>query len=479
MKKLIIATIIILSSMLVLAQEISVKHAAITDKVYPGETAKFRLMITNYGMDDTFTISKDPLGYAPFSPYFKDIMINPNIITIASQDTEEAIVEVGILDNVEPGRNYKTIIKIKARTTDRKIDYPLAINVMPPENPVTVELTFPEAVMPGKEYSYKLKLKNTANMILAPVSTYVTTNFFTKDFKDKRLYAYQEMYLTEDGSEEIKFKLKPDEKPGKQTVSVTVYKGEKLIGKITKAFEVVSNPDVEEKIATESAFLVRTIRVSKTNKGNIVTTERYEFPISKLTRTLTKFDPEPIVGEEKVEWILDIPPGETRTITITTNYKPLFYGIIALILIIIMVVWKIKRSISITKHVVKVRGRKGEVLGMKILLHVKNKTGQKITDIRVIDILPSLLKTGQEFGTLKPMQIQKGEKSSRLIWNIEGLEAGEERLISYKVEPNLQVFGTILLPPALLRFKKKGKVIDKKSNRVVVYSEGRKDIEED
>jgi hypothetical protein len=480
-RKLIILMLIILCSLVVYAEEdISIRHETLTEKVYPGETAKFRVVITNnMGKDDTFTISKDPLGYAPFSPYFKDIMVNPSILNIGAKDSGETMVDVEVLDNIEPGRNYKTTLRIRSRTGETKWEYPIAINVLAPENPIKVELTFPEAVMPGKEYSYKLKLKNTANMILAPVNTYVTTNFFTNDFPGKRLYPYQEMALTQDGKEDIKFKLKPEEKPGKYSVSTSVYKGDKLIGKITKTFEVVNNPEVDEKIATESEFLLRTIRVMKTNKGNVVATERYEFPISGFQKLMTSFDPEPIVGEEKVEWIVDIPPGETRTITITTNYKPLFYLIIALILIIIMVVWRIKRSIGIKKRIVKVRGRRGEVLGMKVLLHVRNNTGSKITDIKVIDILPNLLKLSNEFGTLKPNQVQKGDRSGRLIWNIDSLEGGEERLLSYGVEPSMQLFGTIILPKALLRFKKGRQLVDKKSRRAVVYSEGPKNIEED
>ncbi|MFH1211059.1 MAG: hypothetical protein V1645_04040 [archaeon] len=480
MRKLITVMLVILCSFIVYAQEITITHEPLTEKAYPGETAKFRLLITNnQGKDDTFTISKDPLGYAPFSPYFRDIIINPSILTIAAHDTQEAIVEVGLLDNIEPGRNYKTTLRIKSRTSDQKWEYPIAINAQAPENPIRVELTFPEGVMPGKEYSYKVQLKNTANMILAPVNTYVTTNFFTNDFPGKRLYPYQEMFLTQDGNEDVKFKLQPDEKPGRYSVSVTVYKGDKLIGKIMKMFEVVNNPEVDEKIATESQFLVRTIKVMKTNKGNVVATERYEFPISGFQRMMTDFDPEPIIGQDKVEWVVDIPPGETRTITITTNYKPLAYLITALLIILIMVVWRIKRSIGIKKRIVKVRGRKGEVIGLKVLLHVRNKTGRKITDIKVIDILPNLLKLSNEFGTLKPNQVQKGDRSSRLIWHIESLEGGEERLLSYGVEPSLQMFGTIMLPQALLRFKKGRQLVDKKSGRAVIYSEGPRNIEED
>jgi len=478
MRKLVVVMLLILSSLTVYAEEITIKHEALTEKVYPGETAKFTLAITNLGKDDTFTISKDPLGYAPFSPYFKDITINPSILVIGSKESGEAIVEIEVLDNVEPGRNYKTTLKIRSRTTDQKWEYPITINALAPENPVKVELSFPETVMPGKEYSYKLKLKNTANMILAPINTYVTTDFFNNDFPGKRLYPYQEMFMTQDGKEEVKFKLKPEEKQGRYSVTATVYKGDKLIGKLTKMFGVVSNPDIEEKIATESSFMIRTIKVSKTNKGNIVATERYEFPISGFQKTITRFDPEPIIGKSKVEWVMDIPPGETRTITITTNYKPLFYSALALLIILIIVVWRIKTGVGIKKNIVKVRGRKGEIIGLKILLHVRNMTGSKITDINIIDILPNLLKMSQDFGTLKPNHVQKGERSSRLVWHIETLESGEERLVSYKVEPSLQVFGTIILPPALLRFKKKGGIVNKKSGRIIVYSQAPRNVEE-
>lgn len=466
-----IAMFVILASLTVCALDVTVKYDPLTDKVYPGETAKFRVTVTNNGRDDTFTLEKDPLGYSPFSPYFKDITINPNILIIGSKNSAEAVVEAELMDNIEPGRNYKTVLKIRSRTTGEKVDHPLTVSVLAPENPVNVDLSFPDTVMPGKEYSYKIKLRNTANLIFNPVNIYVTTNFFNKDFSNKKLYPYQELFVNDGNSEDIKFKLDPDEKAGKYPVSVSLYKGEKLVGKYTKTFEVTPNPDTEEKVSTDSRFLVRVVTVSETNKGNVVSTERYELPISRFEKFFTKFEPQPIVGETKVEWVVDVPQGETRTLTITTDYHPLFYSAIALFLVLVLVVWKAKRRISITKRVVKVKGKKGEMVALKILLHIKNNTGSKITDVRVLDVLPNVLRMSHEFGTLKPLQVQKGEKTSRIIWNIDNLEGGEERLVSYKVEPSLQLLGSLIIPRAFLKFKKSGSSKEKKSGRVVVHSE--------
>jgi hypothetical protein len=142
-------------------------------------------------------------------------------------------------------------------------------------------------------------------------------------------------------------------------------------------------------------------------------------------------------------------------------------------------IYYMKRVVSIKKAVFKMRDEKGAVAEIKVLLHVSNKTSKPITEIKVVDILPNMLILSHEFGTLKPNKFQKGEKSSRLIWDIDELEPGEERVISYRAKPGLHVIGSLTLPASLLRYTNKDKrIIDMQSNKVTLFSPPPKKTEE-
>ena len=195
---------------------------------------------------------------------------------------------------------------------------------------------------------------------------------------------------------------------------------------------------------------------------------------------MTSFSEEPQkVMPGTVEWFFTLEPGTTHTITINTDYRILFFTIVAIFIAAIIIIYYIRRGVLIKKEIFRIKDEKGSVSELKVMIHIFNRTSKPIKDIKVVDILPNILKLAKEFGTLKPNKVQKGEKSSRMIWNIDELEPREERIISYKLHPGLKFFGRFVLPATLLRYKsKERKIIDVKSNKVVFFSEGKKKKEE-
>jgi hypothetical protein len=88
-----------------------------------------------------------------------------------------------------------------------------------------------------------------------------------------------------------------------------------------------------------------------------------------------------------------------------------------------------------------------------------------------VDVLPKLIQPKTNFGTLHPNGIERGEKGIRIMWKIPELVGGEERIISYEVEPQFKIIGDISLPNATMKYKTaSGRAVHTRSNRVNVIS---------
>ena len=84
---------------------------------------------------------------------------------------------------------------------------------------------------------------------------------------------------------------------------------------------------------------------------------------------------------------------------------------------------------------------------MKIVVHLRNKTGTTLNNVKIIDLVPSYVILSKDYPTLKPDHIQQGSSGGlRLIWEIGTLAPEEERIISYKVKTKLGEMIKIHLP---------------------------------
>ena len=184
----------------------------------------------------------------------------------------------------------------------------------------------------------------------------------------------------------------------------------------------------------------------------------------------TRFDkiPSKIIGNN-VEWIFDIKPNDSYGIVITSYYNLFYFAILLLISFGLFYLWISKRELLIKKSILKLKSDdKGGLLKFKVMLHFKNNTGKRIKGIKVMDVLTNIIKSTKEYGTLKPDKIQRGEKSSRLVWMLESLEKGEERILSYNIESGLKIFGKFGLPSTVVKYKGRGnRTVVSRSNRVI------------
>ena len=169
---------------------------------------------------------------------------------------------------------------------------------------------------------------------------------------------------------------------------------------------------------------------------------------------------------------LSLKAGESKTIIIVIDYKPLWIVIVLILILIALLYYYLRPAIRITKKAFKFKKDKDGLIEIKVMLHVKNTSNKTTKDVKVIDLLPRMVKPVAEFGTLKPVKAQKSLHGIRFIWEIPLLEKHSERVISYVVKSALPVIGTITLPSASIQYTDaKGKVMNIISNKGVVSSE--------
>jgi len=462
------------------AEDIEVSHQLLTKEVYPGESASINIIVrNNQDADDFFKVEPDTLGLYPFLSFsaFKDVYPQSGRRkTIISHQEEVFPFDIYVRDDIEPDRRYDMNFKIRSGTDEEiKLKYPVTIDVVSPEELVKITTDMPDKIAPGKEVVFSVTFRNQANMIVDPADFYIDSDLFSKHYTEK---LYSTPYEVK---KSLKFTPDPTAKAGTYQLIITAFKRKTLRGRLVKNFEVIANPDVESKVETKSGFLTRTITVTQANKGNVDVDETYELPMTWFQRIMTSFSHEPQkIASGNVEWFFMIKPGSTETLVIDTDYRALFYTLVGIFLATIAIIYYIRRGVSIKKGIFRLKDEKGAITELKVMLHITNRTSKPIKDVKVVEILPNMLTLEKEFGTLKPSKVQKGEKSSRLIWNIDELEPREERIISYKAKPSLHIIGKIVLPAALLRYRsKERKVIDVKSNRVMLFSETAKKKEKE
>ncbi|HJX51008.1 MAG TPA: hypothetical protein VJ438_06110, partial [Candidatus Nanoarchaeia archaeon] len=147
--------------------------------------------------------------------------------------------------------------------------------------------------------------------------------------------------------------------------------------------------------------------------------------------------------------------------------------IIAIIVLAIIanVYWK--SDLILTKKIQQVKTKGGE-FALRVSISAKAK--KHIEKINIVDKLPPIVKLYQRYGAITPDRVD--EKNRRLEWNLESLNEGEDRVLSYIIYSKIGVVGRFELPPARAIYEKKARIKETQSNKVFFVSEPGKVKEE-
>lgn len=463
-KEVAFLVIFLLLATTVSAAKIEVSSSKDQTKVFPGNEVTFLVKVKNNQIrSDMIKISPDPFSVFPFSDFVDRINIQPSQLSVPADESGTFQVIIKYSKDIKSDKSYTANIAVRSLINeDVKQTYQLTSFITNAGEIISTRININEVIVPGKETPFYVTFTNNLNEDLNNLRLYITAGSFNEE-QDFNIKAKEVM------KKSFTLNLPTDTPPGEYNLILKIYSGESLKGNRETRIKVESNKELEEKVSRINNFLSTKVIISKVNKGNIAFNKEVKYPISSFENLFTETTPKSSVVEENGQkyllWNLVIKPGEENNIVIDTNYAGLFFTVLGLVVLLGLIYYVRTRSIRITKKVIMIREGSERKIYFKVILNLENYTGKPIHNLKVIDLLPVLIKHYSDFGTLEPKNIQQGSRGLRFVWEISKLGSGEERVISYKIEPQLNLFGNIKLPPASLQFLgKTNKLIVRRSN---------------
>ncbi len=86
-----------------------------------------------------------------------------------------------------------------------------------------------------------------------------------------------------------------------------------------------------------------------------------------------------------------------------------------------------------------------------ITVDLRNRSMYEAKDIIVRDFIPSILKIVTRFDTVKP-SIKESAAGTELVWKFDSLRPGEDRVLTYRIKPVVDITGSIQLPSVDVRY---------------------------
>ncbi|MDY6777671.1 MAG: hypothetical protein SVU32_03335 [Candidatus Nanohaloarchaea archaeon] len=425
-----------------------------------GDTAKFHITVTNRGdSQQTFQVTfetgtaTDPAWYylensimdiEPGESVTTTLYVTPGREALAGNWGPE--IKVYPLGN--SSNRFKQLVTFSV-VRDRQLvltDFSLPDSKHPPTGRVRARFTVLNVIqsrIPANEYRFVLRMAGKETTIpvpsLEPGDERTVTGGLNLTGQAAGLYTLEAEL---------------------QTIEGTVLESRSAKIRIERVEDVVrSSRKAGGLLQTRT---VKTVR----NTGNVAAEDvEVLFSVPRYASPFVSFTDEPVKvrteeGKKIYTWTIDsLAPGASRSFTASVNYWPLLF-VVVILGIAGFVVYRQLRTVTIVKS------GKREEDHHTIHLRVKNNTGRQIEEVLVRDFVPGIANLIEKFDSKKPDRIQPTEEGTELVWHMGSMDAGEERIVTYKLRPKVEVEGYISLPEAEVEYERGGREREKRSHPI-------------
>ncbi|MBU1201030.1 MAG: hypothetical protein KJ583_04385 [Nanoarchaeota archaeon] len=442
-----------------------VTTTAVKKDIFLSETAEFSVTINNFEkIDDIFSFSTQDPSW---------VLLTQQIEVPASQNKT-------FLFKADPNANmalgaHAVLVKIKSLRTNEIRTELIVVNIRP-YDPVFGEYR------PSVQFAASIN-KEVDPRKKVPVEVYMR-NRNALDIEEMEIFIdgklFQDKIITTLGPQEEKrteylFTIHTLQEPGLYPLDVQLRVKDVTIASSRQNYEVIGYATMTIDRREKSFLFKKEEVITLENLGNAQKTTKVNLAMNWMERLFTDSDIEAKVvktpeGITSLEWDITLNPQELKTITVTTNYRTPI--ILLIIIIIIVILYFVFRSpLMISKEAVVASSSEGGAEHLKIRLFVKNRTRKIVERISVIDRVPGIaeLEKKKTLGTIEPEKVTKHEGKGTIIkWNLDSLEAFEERIITYEIRSKLKIIGNISLPSTRVKFLSGNRERTIYSNNVIV-----------
>ena len=438
------------------------------------EVAKFKIEITNnFNKEQTFRIYS--LAY-PIWDIYTEPIINPILLDVApnSKNSVELIVNPLTKRNIIEGPHFISL-KVRSKTTNEALSIPLKISVTSTASlikgyvpTIIANVKIPKKIDPREEIPIEITLDNQNIIDYTDLKIEIVSNLI-KDSINTGLGPKGTKTLT------LTKKLDSFTAPQKDNFAVRVLKGDRvLVGPITTPIEILKYSKEGETNIKKGLLKTERSTIFYSNDKDYSGELKIE---SSFFRSLfSSTNPKAKILKEGSKrffvWDIKLDENNSMNVTIIENYRTLFW-VIAFMILLVILYFIYRKPLVIRKESKDVKKKEGGIFSLNVILYIKNRSSKKIENIELKEALPDIAELEKDIsiGTLKPTKLLKHEKKGYIIkWDIESLEVGEERVLSYKIQTKLPVLGDLNLPVATAKFRYNNKDMTVNSNREVISS---------
>lgn len=261
------------------------------------------------------------------------------------------------------------------------------------------------------------------------------------------------------GTRKLSFKLPidPDSEPDEKTLNTSLHLDGEKVEQASTDFTVGEISEIKRNSSSNNNLATITGAITVQNRGNTEINHTINRSVPSYLTPITAFNMEPENQTEKASktvyyFTKELRPGESFTVKRQTNY---WMPVTALLGIIVALAGlrKLRNTVKIQKTA------ENTASGLKVSIEVENISDRTFKDVKVEDFVPDIASVEKNFEMASPT-VRETNDGTKLEWNMEDLEPGDQRVLQYTIRPKVEVEGGVELPKAEL---KEGDQVMKKS----------------
>lgn len=429
-----------------MAQDFSVSVDTITPTATPGDGEKelFRINVTNDAdVDQQFTLNTETRNDWYNGPY-------PYTLTLEPGESGLSSVYISLDENAVAGRKGIEI-SVTSGSGEQVTRRPSFTIKRDSDVIIKSFTTNNDTYNPGTSVSTSVTVRN---VIPRELDENEYRAVFTLDGKEKTV-PFSDLDPGEEETVTAQFNLEPFD-VGVMNVNVRV---EDIDGNLAQQksakIEVEQVENVQKTRTRNFRGISTTAVLTAENHGNIPSENTVvKASVPSYLSYFVSFTTEPSSernsgGTVTYTWELgSLSPGDSQRVTYRINYWTPLAVLLVLVVAGALGIREL-RSPHIKKKTVRKNGKHA------VHLTVKNRSGSNLDNVVVKDFVPSIASLIEKFDSSPPEKIRQGEEGTELEWKLGRMTPGEERILTYKISPQVEVEGSVTLPSARLEYKVK------------------------
>ncbi|HYD02912.1 MAG TPA: hypothetical protein VEC16_01305 [Alphaproteobacteria bacterium] len=426
-----------------------VKYNQVDDSIDENDnTAVYRFSITNTDK------SEQRFQFYTISAFWD---IDPSIVSVQAGATAVFDMEITLNDDQLVGPQLVPVT-IKILNDDYTTVENLYVYIKPQDAiplsyvpNIAAKVSMKDQLDPREPVSVEISMTNRNPLNISDLRIVIESQLFSKEVQTSLL-------PLESKTNQVLLSLNELQEPGIYIVTIKLITNNKTITQVQKEVKVLGYSEISIEQTKIKGLFSYTERIKVHNDGNYEAVKQVRveknflekiFTTSSARSTKLRED-----GVSYLKWDIPLRPQESYELTVKTNYTIL--AVIFILIVAGIIAYYIFRSpVLLYKRAKIVASTSDGITEIKVKLHLKNRSGNEIKAVKVIDRYPKIvsLVEDESIGAMKPTKMLSGDKvHSLLMWNLESLEPYEERLLTYTIRSKLDIVGSMHLKTAKVRF---------------------------